>query len=303
MDNVRSRINSASTSRDSYNKLKVTPDSKCSFIGFLTILRQSNKACELARTRFEADKAEIINTYSKQEADKRIPEITEKYVVQVKTNKEKLYERFNEIMTGKRSSIEKYVLISPPDELVKLLQTYQFRIQAGGKINDTEWNMLVRRVSDSGNYQAMQMLHDMGIGIDRDFPLPFNVDDRLSELDNAEKMITPVIEKIDAPANEWGYWHFALLSDSSNKTKEWLDKLDTDLGMSVAEHQQTWVERLKASAQMALHAGNFDLFNKTYAFIAENRDQLMTAAEAEQDVRDRAEQIIAECMEAGKNEK
>ena len=295
MDNI---IKTAVIARESYNSQRIVPDSKYTFAGFLALLFQTNKALSSARTRLETDKVSIIKTYTKEVADKKITELVEAYKAQVKTNKEKLYARFNEIMTGKKTALETYILVSPPDDLVKLFQTYQFRIQTGEKIGDNEWNMLVRRVSDSGNYQAMKILHDMAVSIDRDFPLPFEVDDKLSELDDAESMIMPVINSIDTPEDEWGYNHMVFLSGTPNNTTEWLAKLDSDLGMSVQEHQKTYVERLKESAQVALHENKVDLFNEIYAFIAENRNQLMTAEEAEREIIDKAEQLIVEGMAA-----
>ena len=298
-DNFKSRVNSALTSKESYDKQRVRPDTKHSYTGWVFKARQANKALCNANARIKADEAELRKTYTDKVVAEKMADAKAKYNQQVKMNKEKLISELVEACNGKRNAIQEYVTAVPPDDISRLIQTIQIRINAGGKIGESEWNMFVRRVSDSGSYQALAMLNDIAIQLHRDFTLPFNVDDNLTDIDNVEKMLLSVAEDIEKPESEWGYWQMAFLSDTPNNLKQMLENLDTSLGATVAEKEATRIDRLKESAQVALHAGKDNLFRDIYAFIAENRDQLMTAEEIKQEVADKAEQLIAEGMSAG----
>ena len=287
------------TARTSFNSQKVNPDSSSSFASLLTKLHQTNKALSAGYARIEETEIELLKTYSKQVAGEKIADIKKEYAIQVKTSKEKLYSDLDKIINAKRSAIEHYVTIVPPDELVKLIQTVQFRLQAGGKIGDNEWNMIVRRVTDSGNYMAMSMLNDLAITMDRDFTLPFDVDFFLSELEDARTVLKSQIDNIDTQEKDWNYSQFVFLSDKPNEIKDRYIAFDSIHGVSVPEKELTWRERLMKSAQSALNAGDSELFNETYRFIADNRSQLMSAEEAKQDVLTRAEELYNKGMSAG----
>jgi hypothetical protein len=296
---VKSFIKNTETVKTSFDSQKITPDSKQSYMGLLFKTRQTNKALSATYANIKAEEIELRKTYKDNAVNEKLSEKKESFKVQVTISKERLFNNLHDISSAKRNEVQNFVVIAPPEDIVNLLNNIQSRIQAGENIGDTEWNMIVRRVSDSGNYQALARLNAMAKSINREFKMYHDIDELLEDIDNVEQIFTSLINKIETPESEWDYWQLAFLSEKNYDNIKVLENLDTMLGASVPEKKPTWRESLMESAKNALKAGDYNLFNETYAFIADNRDQLMTAEEIKQDVLSRAEELYNRGMTAG----
>lgn len=238
----------------------------------------------------------VNETYSQQVAVPKIDGIRATYNSEVKTIQDKLRSQLKSVMTAKREACRKYTMTPPTQEQLDLFSSYKMRDPKS--ISDEEWNMLIATVA--GNYQCSQILCTLAKEAGREFfPPVSSLKDIESNMILIEAWLNNAINDLEKP-DDVSYRTMELLAVDNKNTalSQIIDKLDKEIITTVPSADLTLKNRLRASAQHALHVGNNELFNEICHFIGYNNDKLMTPQEMQADFINKAEQLIEKGMSA-----
>lgn len=284
-------------SRDTYNSKSIDGDVTLTFSGLRYLIRQYNQTITAKHNEMQEMIADITRTYQSEIASGKIEELKSSYRDIEFTAQQKLLDRLNKIDERATNEIERFCSVPPTADGVRYIQSLNMR---GSSISDAEWKIAVKKVTNGGNYQEMCQLETVGDAIGKEYSVPYKLEDLQELLADAINAYRNIINnKLTVPTDDWDVTTISLMKEGSLHTDR-INVLDTALGVAVENPANTLNERTKSAAAVALHAGNYDLFNRVYAFRAEHRDEIMTPLEAKTEVISQAEALIAECLDAGK---
>lgn len=276
-----------------YQGIKVDAKRGTSLAGFRKYTQNLRVSLLKKWDELEEKKDELRKTYQFSVVDHMTRDTEKQYndnVAEIQSSLTAICER---ILNDKREANKKYAMIPPSEEIIRLINAYNFRDK--DNISDTEFNYLVSTAGD--NYQSLRMVEKLANDCGRVFTMPYDPDEKLNKIDLIEKIAKTAIANIAVPNNEIGHTdavRFFNYDGEEGRIRDayicdLIDELDNFAGTRVPD--DSIIERLQAAQKKAYDDDNITVSAKINAFLDVHGDKLLTA-NANDFIIERAEQLI-----------
>ncbi len=275
------------------NEMKIVPQE--AFSALDAILKNMHMAYQNEQSRNLELFVEFDERYSPKIANEKKAEVRNRFSEKLSNDKRKMNAKIEQISESRATYRQRFYTAVPPESLVRYIDMLSER----DSLNPTEWKMALKKVTESGYYQALVRLNDkVAKKFGYEFALPDDPEQAEQRDEEIKNIYTSIVDNIEKPQSEWSYMMFAILSNNENQVKQSIEENDTAYGRGEPDQSMSLRNKLKESAQHALHVGQYDLFREIYAFIHANEDQLGTEEEIKADFIASVEDMIEKGMSA-----
>lgn len=280
--------------REAYNKLNTVSESKSALSTFRLLVLKTHEAVTVKQARLNEGIRAIKERYQPAVANPKITELRSVFNRDLKDTQDKLQKKLDEILQAKEEACRKYVVTPPSEDQIALLQTLKMRDIKN--IPAEEWNMLVTTLS--GNYQCATVLATIAKEAGKDFAPPFSPTDGLEDIKRFRTKAEFCIQNMENLAESYIGAEFLAIDNPDTFTSALIKKLDTEIATTIPSGELRLVNRLREAGRVAVHQGQYDLYNRILDFIYRNEDKLSTPAEMQAAFIAEAENLIEMGMNA-----
>lgn len=265
-------------------------DKRLTFGNLLESLRMENKLCCNARERMESEIADIKATFAPALAAEKAAAARNTCNDFVQAHKQQVSARLDEICKAKMAEVDRLISRTGDRDLMELVKGLSLR----SSVSDREWSAVTVRVTESGDYQAMQLLAEVAEKLNRYYKPPFNPEEAISEIEKAKADLSHVIDILDKPEKDWTLSEMTVLGEYDHLTtnQDRFRRLDSENGIAVPEKQQSLIDRLKDARELAFKNADLPTANAISRFIYNNVQYIDDRETIAGYVRGEAESLI-----------
>lgn len=176
------------------------PVSKNTVRHFQKLCQQRRAECLKAVKRFEAEKAQILETWAPKRAEEKISDLRISLEGDIAVSKSELALELEDMMKAKRAQFKKVALSAPSEEQLRLLQTIEIRAD---DLNPAEVAGLAENFADC--HQAMRTLAYLARKSGITVVVPDSAEAFEKSADEVHERLYRLIDEIDTPESELGY--------------------------------------------------------------------------------------------------
>ena len=279
-------LNALEVMKEKYNSIAVPRKAGTSLESFRKLLADLTDHLEGEARSIEDICAKNKETYSVKLAGQMNSELRNNFKTGVAATQEKMRDILSSLISQKQEAINDFIVASPTDEQLRLLQAVQIR--GLSSLSDNEVTQIAGKLV--GNYQAIQTFKGMCEAADRaSLITPFTEEDRAKELEIYQRNAVLAIGHLGSLETNGNAANFL----TAEYFRELSEKLDGDAASTVRDSRSI-VDRLTEAGNKAFDAENYNLASRISIFVGIWKNDLISDSDRKEELIARAEGMIAE---------
>lgn len=267
--NTNLRINTA------VNEMPNNPAKEYTIDYFRNVAKEARVEIFKATEEAERAKKDLFNIYATNLATEKASAIDAALTSRIISEKAKLFDIANKIMSEKRKRFKEVALKAPTEEQVRMLQSLQIR---SNTLTAEEVALVAESMAD--NHQALRTLAAIANTANINIVVPASTEQAEANFSEVEEYLKNMINVIEAPRLNYIQSEFYFDGNfESGYYSVVRDAMDKSAFVAVQEKPKSPIEALEKAAEEATTAKNLEKSKRIQKFIEENDARLFTEDE------------------------